>query len=120
MQQIKLERQIQICNILNQRVNYPPSLNKDDSNKTWCYETINIFVFDKVDEFMKRPKKSYDIGNSNFNQLHFPINHQILTFNQFKLAESFKDKDEFKRLKIRFHEVIEKINKGGLVVGEDC
>lgn len=95
-------------NILNQRVNDPPSLNKGGTNKAWCYETIEIVVLDNVEEFMKRHKRSYDIENTNFSQPNFPINHLMFAFNQFKLAESFEDKDEYKRLKIRFHVVLGK------------
>ncbi|CAI9281082.1 unnamed protein product [Lactuca saligna] len=36
-------------------------------NKAWCYETIEITIHDKVEEFMKSMKKSYDIKNANFN-----------------------------------------------------
>ena len=55
---------------------------------------------------MKKPKKSYDTENSNFNLLDFLINHLLFIFTQFKLAETFKDKEELKKLKFCFHVVL--------------
>lgn len=92
LQEKEMERLRQVNSIMTQRINNPPGLNKGDPNKAWCYETIEIVVLDRVDEFMKRPKKSYGIENSNFNYLDFPINHLMFAFSQFKLAESFKYK----------------------------
>lgn len=43
---------------MSQRVNDPPGFNKGDPNKNWCYETIEIVVLGKTDEFLKSPKKS--------------------------------------------------------------
>lgn len=83
-------------------------MNNGDPNKAWCYKTIEIVVLDKVDELMKWPNKSYDIENTNFNQLGFSINHLMVAFSQFKFSESFKDKEEFKKLKSRFHAVLGK------------
>ncbi|CAI9282187.1 unnamed protein product [Lactuca saligna] len=61
----------------------------------------------KLFEFIKKPKKSYDIENADFNQLDFPLNHLMFTFSQFILVENFKDKEEYKCLKIRFHAVLD-------------
>lgn len=57
---------------------------------------------------MRNPKRSFDTENTNFNQLDFPINHQMFSYSQFKLAKSFNDKDEYKKLKIHFHAVLGK------------
>lgn len=98
-----MERPSQLNNILNLRINDPPGLNKCDPKKAWYYETIEITFLDKVKEFLKKPKKSYDIGNSNFNQLHFLKNHLMFSFTQFKFDGNFKDQDEYKKLKVCFH-----------------
>lgn len=65
---------------MNQRVNDPLGLNKSNPNKAWYYETTVIAVLDQVDEFIKKPKKRYDIKNTNFSQLDFPMNHLVFTF----------------------------------------
>lgn len=93
---------------MNQKINDPPGLNKGDPNKAWCYKTIEIAVLDKVEEFLKKPKKSCDIENTNFNQLDFPINHLMFAFGHFKVSQIYKDQEEFKRLKIHFHAVLGK------------
>ena len=62
----------------------------------------------KNDEFLKRSKKSFETENSDFNQLDFPINHMLFTSPEFKLANNFNDKNEYKRLKIRFHAILGK------------
>lgn len=92
-------------------VNDPLGLNKGDPNTTCCYEIIEIVMLDKVDKFMKIPKKSYDTENTNFNQLEFPINHLMFSLSQFKLAESLKDKDNFKKSKICFDVILKKEKK---------
>lgn len=66
-QEMEIKRQRQVSSIMNQRVNDPSSLNKGDLNKTSCYESIEVVVIDKVDEFMNKPNKIYDIENSDFN-----------------------------------------------------
>ena len=104
-----MEHQRQINNILQQRENDPPGLNKGEPSKHWCYEIIEIAVLGKNDEFLKRLKKIFDIENFDFNRLDFPINHMLFTSPQFKLADNFKDKNKYKRLKIRFHVILEKI-----------
>ena len=58
--------------------------------------------------FLKVPKKSFDIENSNFNQLDFPINHMLFVSAQYQIVDKFEDKDEYKKLKIRFHVVVGK------------
>lgn len=58
--------------------------------------------------FSKTPKKSYDIMNTDFNQLDFPINLMMILNDQFELANKFKDKDEFRCMKYRFHGVLGK------------
>lgn len=100
-----MERLIQVNKIMNQRVNDPPGLEKGDPNKTWLYEKIGIIVLEKVEEFFKRAKKSYDTKPLDFNQLDFPINQLMFSFSQFKLAKNFNDQDEYKELKILFHVV---------------
>ncbi|CAH1422833.1 unnamed protein product [Lactuca virosa] len=92
LQAIKLEKHKQINSILRQRANDPPGLNKGYPNKHRCYETIEIEVLGKNDEFRKTPKKSYDTENSDFMQLHFLINHNLFTSPQLKIAENFNDK----------------------------
>lgn len=68
-----------------------------------------IVLLNKLDGFLKKPKKRYGIEDTNFNQFDFPKNNPILTFTQFKLAKNFKDKDEYTRLKIHFQAVLGKI-----------
>ncbi|CAI9290504.1 unnamed protein product [Lactuca saligna] len=76
LQAIEMEKQRQI-NILNKRMNDPPGMNKSDRNKKWCYETIEIEVIAKPNEFTKKSKKSYDIEKSNFNQPSFIYIHTV-------------------------------------------
>lgn len=57
VQAIEIERQRQINNILRQRANDPPGVNKGDPNKQWCYETIEIVVLAKNDEFLKKAQE---------------------------------------------------------------
>lgn len=87
----------------------PRGLNKGDPNNQWCYQTIDNIVLIRInDYFCKVPKKGYDIDNSNFNQLDFLINYMLFTSSQYKIIENFNDKNEFKRLKIRFHAIFGK------------
>ena len=74
IQAIKLEKQRKISSVLRQQANDPPGLNKVDPNNKWCYETIEIVVIGKNEEFRKMPKMSFAMENSDFNQLDFPIN----------------------------------------------
>lgn len=91
LHEAELERQRQINNIIFDRENDPPGLNKGDPNKRWSYEMIVIVVLGKNDEFLKRPKKIFETENSNFNQLDFPI-IMLFTSPQFKVADKFKGK----------------------------
>lgn len=58
------------------------------------------------DECFKSPKKSFDTEHSNFSQLDFPVNHMLFASPQFKLADNFKDKNKYKKLKIHFHAIL--------------
>lgn len=87
----------------------PPGLNKDDHSKYWCYETNEQVVSSrKMHDFRKFPKNSYEIENSDFNQLDFPINHMMFISARYRLVARFEDKDEYKRLKMRFNVVLGK------------
>lgn len=44
--------------------------------------------------------------NSDFNQLDFPIGHMLFTSPQFTVLDNFKDKNEYRKLKIRFHAIL--------------
>ncbi|CAI9288522.1 unnamed protein product [Lactuca saligna] len=107
-QATKLERHRKINSILHQRENDPPSLNKGDPNKNWCYETTEITMLGKSDKFLKMPKKSFETKNYEVNQFDFPTTHKLLTSPQFKLSDDFKNKDEYKSLKIHFHTILGK------------
>lgn len=89
--------------------NDPPGLNKGDLNKHWCYETIEIAVSKKNDEFRKKRNQSIKIEIFDFNQLDFPINRMLFTYPQFKVVDNFKDQNQYKNLKIRFHDILAKI-----------
>lgn len=94
---------------MRQIQNDPPGFNKGDPKKHGCYETIEKIVsLGKMDDFRKAPKKIYDVENYDFNQLDFPINHMTYISSQYKLVDRLKDNEEYKRLKIRFHVVLEK------------
>ena len=60
------------------------------------------------DYFRKVPKKSFEIENYDFDQDNFLINHILFTSSQFNIVENFNDKEEFKRLNIRFHTLLAK------------
>ena len=57
-------------------------------------------------DFEKNPKKSYDIENIDFNQLDFLINHMMFIPARYQLIDKFEDKEEYKRLKLRFHAIL--------------
>ena len=59
-------------------------------------------------DFRKAPKKSNDVENLDFNQLDFPINHMNYISLHHKLVDRFKDKEEYKRMKMRFHAILGK------------
>lgn len=61
-----------------------------------------------MSNFLKVPKKSFDIENSNFNQLDFPINHMMFVSPQYQIIDKFEDKEKYKKLKMRFHVVLGK------------
>lgn len=58
--------------------------------------------------FSKTPKNIYDIENTEFNQLDFPINLMMFRDEKFELANNFEDKEEFRRMKYCFHSVLGK------------
>ena len=60
-----------------------------------------------MNDFEKILKKSYEIENTDFIQLYFPINHMIFISAQYQLVEC-EDKDDFKRFKLSFHVVLGK------------
>lgn len=96
-----------------QRQSDPPGLNKGDPSKHWCYETIEQVVSSgKMYDFRKIPKRSYEVENTNFNQLDFPINHMMFISAQYQLIDNFEDKDEYKILKLRFHAILRKPEEG--------
>ena len=45
---------------------------------------------------------------TDFNQLDFPINTMMFMAAQYQIANKFEDKEEYKRMKIRFHAVLGK------------
>lgn len=53
-------------------------------------------------------KNSYDVEDIEFNQVDFPVKYLLFVFPQVKVVECYKDKDEFKKMKIRFHVVLRK------------
>lgn len=59
-------------------------------------------------DFGKFAKKSNEIENSYFNEMDFPINHMMFVSARYQLVDRFKDKDEYRRLKIRFHATLGK------------
>lgn len=59
-------------------------------------------------EFAKVLKKSFDIENTNFNKLHFPINGMMFISSQYQTVDKFEDMEEFKILKLRFHAFLRK------------
>lgn len=59
-------------------------------------------------DFLKVPKKSYAIKNSDFNQLDFPIKYRMFISAHYQFVENFKDNEEYKKLKLRFHAVLGK------------
>lgn len=85
----------------------------------WCYETIKSTTFSEEEDFIVKPKKSYDVEDTKFNQLEFLLNHSLFIFPQFKLAESYKDKDEFKKMQIHFSCGAWEEWVRSIVIGED-
>ena len=67
LQQLEFERLKQLNNIMRMRVNDPPGLHKGDPNKVQCYEMIESETCGQVDDFDKRPRKSYAIEDVDFN-----------------------------------------------------
>lgn len=59
-------------------------------------------------KFAKVPNKSFDIENSYFNYLDFPINEIMFISSQYQIVDKFEEKEEFKKMKIRFHVVLGK------------
>ncbi|CAI9286374.1 unnamed protein product [Lactuca saligna] len=102
LQDLEIEKMKQLNNTRRLTANDPPSLNKGDPNKVWCYEAIENIAYGKVDVFRKRPKRNYHIRNVDFNQLDFSFNHLMFIFAQFKLAENFHNSKEYKSMKIQF------------------
>ena len=96
----------QLNNIMRQRKDDPINLNKGDPNKVWNYELIKSLTFSEDEDCMVKPRKSYATDNTQFNQLDFPVNYSLFVFYQYKLAENYQDKEEFKKMKIRFHAVL--------------
>lgn len=56
--------------------------------------------FNEYEDSMVKPRKSYATDNIEFNQLDFPVNYSLFVFSQFKLDDNYKDKEEFKKLKL--------------------
>ncbi|CAI9290309.1 unnamed protein product [Lactuca saligna] len=73
----------------------PPGLDKGDPTKHHSYETIEASVYNGVmHEFAKVPKKSFDIKNTDFNQLDFLINKMMFISAQYQIVDNFEDKEE--------------------------
>ncbi|KAL7601073.1 hypothetical protein Lser_V15G24877 [Lactuca serriola] len=105
----ELERMRQVQSIMRQRASDPPSMNKGDPAKLYSYETIESKVVGReMYEFEKKPKRSYDIANSDHCQLDFPINEMLFITTQYKISEKFDNPDDYTHMKIRFHVVLGK------------
>lgn len=105
----EMEKQRQINSILRQRHADPTGLEKGDPTKKYCYETIEqILSLGNMYDFLKAPKKCYEIENSNFNRLDFPIDHMMFVSAHYQLMDKFEDKEEYKKLKMRFNVVLGK------------
>lgn len=92
---------------MRQRQGDPTGLEKRDPTNHFCYEIIDHIVsLGNIQDFEKALKKSYEIETSDFNQLDFPINHMMFISSQYQLVDKFDDKEEYKRLKLRFHVVL--------------
>ena len=59
-------------------------------------------------EFEKKPRRSYDVANSDRCQLDFPINEMMFITASYKISEKFENADEYTYMKIRFHVVLAK------------
>ncbi|CAI9281407.1 unnamed protein product [Lactuca saligna] len=74
-QEAEIEMQRQINNIIRQRQNDPPSLEKGDPTNPFFYETIKDIAFNGImHNFENVPKMSYDTESTDFNRFYFPIN----------------------------------------------
>ncbi|KAL7586161.1 hypothetical protein Lser_V15G40639 [Lactuca serriola] len=105
----ELERMRQVQSIMRQRASDPPSMNKGDPAKLYSYETIESKVVGReMYEFEKKPKRSYDIANSDHCQLDFPINEMLFITAQYKISEKFDNPDDYTHMKIRFHAILAK------------
>ncbi|KAL7609165.1 hypothetical protein Lser_V15G10960 [Lactuca serriola] len=105
----EMERMRQVQSIMRQRASDPPSLNNGDPAKLYSYETIESkVVCREMYEFEKKPKRSYDIANSDHCQLDFPINEMLFINAQYKISEKFDNPDDYTHMKIRFHAVLGK------------
>ncbi|XP_052619606.1 uncharacterized protein LOC128125976 [Lactuca sativa] len=105
----EMERLRQVQSIMRQRVSDPPTMNKGDPAKLYSYEIIESKVLgNHLYEFEKKPRKSYDVANSDRSQLDFPINEMMFITAQYKISEKLDNVDEYTYLKIRFHAVLAK------------
>ena len=94
---------------MRQRASDPPTMNKGDPAKLYSYETIESKVVGReMYEFEKKPKRSYDIANSDNCQLDFPINKMLFITAQYKISEKFDNPDDYIHMKIRFHAILGK------------
>ena len=107
--EVELERMRQVQSIMRQRASDPPLMNKGDPAKLYSYKTIESKVVGReMYEFEKKPKRSYDIANSDHCQLDFPINEMMFITAQYKISEKFDNPDDYTHMKIRFHAVLAK------------
>ncbi|KAL7617007.1 hypothetical protein Lser_V15G03290 [Lactuca serriola] len=105
----EMEKLRQVQSIMRQRANDPPTMNKGDPAKLYSYETIESKVMGShLYEFEKKPRRSYDVANSDRCQLVFPINEMMFVTTRYKISEKFKNADEYISMKIRFHVVLAK------------
>lgn len=82
-------------------------MNKGNPDKYFNFEYIEATVLSgKMHSFHKVLKKSYEIEDTNFNQLDFPINLMMFRDEQFELANELKDKIFTKALLFRNFNVL--------------
>ena len=80
---------------MRQRAIDPPTMNKGDPAKLYSYETIESKVLgNHLYEFEKKPRKSYDVVNSDRSQLDFPMKEMMFITAQYKISENFENVDE--------------------------
>lgn len=106
----EMEKQRVIQSIMRLRASDPPGMNKGGPSKHYNYETIEVKVASNhMYAFLKKPKQSYIVANSDMNQLDFPVNEMMFIVAQYRIAEKFNSDDEYTYIKLRFHVVLGKL-----------